>query len=145
MNRNLGALLTDLSRGTPTHQAEAINQNIANRSSKLRKGHKMKNSENKAELLTILKDGGDKYFQAGLSGRACATFPNLTVETTEEEELQMIYESIENLRLEQGLDVHPPEVLEVLVLFCQLLADSYRKGLVERNSIEECTTEGESA
>jgi hypothetical protein len=106
---------------------------------------KMSKEEFDEEFLTIIKDGKNNQYQAGLAGEACAIVPKLTADTTEEEELQMIYESIESLRIELGQGVLPPEVLEVLVLFFRILIGYYRNGLSARNLSKECPAKEEIA
>ena len=79
-------------------------------------------------FLMQIEEGESTARQAGLSGERLATYPDLTLETTEENKNKMIDESILKYCSEQGVDTKKSgfsALFEVMHLMNELVIDCY--------------------
>jgi tRNA U54 and U55 pseudouridine synthase Pus10 len=89
-------------------------------------------SEKKRQTLLSMRQKADEFYNIGFDGNALKTFPNLTLETSAEEERHMIDCWIEKYCEESGRNVSEIEK-EAMRLFDEFCIESYRVGLSERN------------
>ncbi len=96
------------------------------------------------EFLTELKKGENRFYDAGLNGETFEAFPNLTADTTAEEELQMIDNNIDKFRAENG-NISDANFRKALQLMNKIFISNYRDGIAARNLSKESSPEKESA
>jgi len=85
------------------------------------------------EFSTLLQEGEDKYYSAGLNGEKCVAFPKVTLTTTDEKISQMINDTINGFCAKRDF-ILDTDLRKLSRFMSQSLINSYRKGLLERIS-----------
>lgn len=88
--------------------------------------------DNEQEIMSKLRKGENLYYSDGLNHKAFAGLPNLTLETTKEEEDRMIDEYNLEYCSKVNIDMKDPEfdkLFEVMHLMVELFVHSYCDGL----------------
>jgi hypothetical protein len=96
------------------------------------------------EILAVLRNGKNAFYEAGLNGETFEAFPNLTTETTAEEELQMINNNVDKFCAEHG-NISDANFKKAAQLINKIFISSYREGLAARSLSKECPAKEESA
>ena len=92
--------------------------------------------KNRTEFLALVEDLASSYHKAGLDGNVLEAFPELTADTSAEDELQMINSSIEHISKELGYGILSADVVELVIKVSRYAIIDYRKGLAERARTE---------
>ncbi len=89
------------------------------------------------EILPIFHEGESKFYNAGLNGEAFAMFPNLTADTTAEEERQMINNEIDEFCIDHGESNPAPNLKVAMYFMIEVFVSSYREGLNQREKLKK--------